>query len=364
MPETLPTMKQNLSDNQPLMVLGLMSGTSLDGLDLVAAEFWYVDGSYRYKIVAAETISYSTDWRNRLAAAHELPAVELIELDREYGSFLGKASARFIQLNHLPADLIASHGHTVFHYPSRRFTLQIGHGAAIAAETSLPVISDFRSTDVALGGEGAPLVPAGDKLLFGDFSALLNLGGFANISFTGEDPVIAGDICPVNLVLNALSNREGEAFDPGGRMGRSGRVIEELLDQLNNHPFYDQPFPKSLGREWCNSEIFPLIASHSASSADLLRTWYEHAAIQIGRAFGSAERALVTGGGAHNRFLLERITAHTGAELLVPSDEIVNFKEALIFAFLGYLRWYGLTNCLASVTGARQNSSSGALYLP
>ena len=357
-------MKQPLSDSMNLKVLGLMSGTSLDGLDLVAVEFSQVQGRFRYTIIAAETLSYSSEWTHRLATAHEIPAVDLIELDRSYGHFLGKMASDFIASNKLTVDLVASHGHTVFHYPAKRFTLQIGHGAAVAAEAGIPVISDFRSTDVANGGEGAPLVPAGDRLLFEEYSALLNLGGFANVSFTADPEVRAGDICPVNIVLNALSSRLGKAYDPNGEIGRSGNIVPELLESLNKHPFYKRPFPKSLGREWCDSEIFPLIKSFQSPTADLLRTWYEHAAIQIAGAIGTAENLLVTGGGAHNGFLLERIANHSSTQLVVPSSTIINFKEALIFAFLGYLRWHGINNSLASVTGAIRDSSAGAMHLP
>ncbi len=364
MQETVPVMKPHLSDSPSLKVLGLMSGTSLDGLDLVAAEFRQVQGRYQFTILAAETLVYSKEWMHRLATSHELQAADLVELDRGYGHFLGKMATQFITSNQLVIDLIASHGHTVFHYPAKRFTLQIGHGAAVASETGLPVISDFRSTDVAMGGEGAPLVPAGDRLLFDTYPALLNLGGFANVSFTSEPEVRAGDICPVNIILNALSGQLGEAYDPNGAIGRSGKIVAELLEALNNHPFYLRSFPKSLGREWCDSEIFPLFNSYQSATADLLRTWYEHAAIQIAGAIGSVEKVLVTGGGTHNGFLIERIASHSKSELVIPSATIINFKEALIFAFLGYLRWYGRNNCLCSVTGARSDSSAGALYLP
>lgn len=349
-----------LSTNK-IKALGLMSGTSLDGLDLVAAEFWQTNEKWNFKIVSAKTTSYSHDWLNWLSNSPTLSGEKLIELHTKYGRFLGNKTKQFINETGFRPDLIASHGHTVFHQPALGFTFQIGNGADIAAITGITTVCDFRTGDVALGGQGAPLVPIGDKLLFSDYKYCLNLGGFANISFEENEKRIAFDICPVNFVLNHFAEKKGLKYDKNGELGRKGKVETDLLEKLNQIDFYQKQPPKSLGREWVEQVFMPIINNSEISDTDKLRTVYEHVAQQITNVISDKGKMLVTGGGAFNTFLIELLKNHTNAEFVIPSNEIVNFKEALIFAFLGVLKINGQNNCLSSVTGAKHDHSSGVI---
>jgi anhydro-N-acetylmuramic acid kinase len=347
-------------------VIGLMSGTSLDGVDIAFCKFRFSNREWKYQIVEAETISYSGLWRKRLSGLEKGSALELALADTEYGHYLGKLCRKFIEKYNLEPDFIASHGHTIFHQPARHLTLQIGRGSAIAAEAGYPVVSDFRSLDVALGGQGAPLVPIGDRLLFPGFDACLNLGGFANISFEERGRRIAFDICPVNIVLNALAAMTGKTYDRDGNLSRSGRISEPLLKKLNALSFYKRSAPKSLGREWVEQHVISLLAGSGMSLADQLATFTEHAAIQISRAYPSDRdgKILATGGGALNKFLISRMRKYIKPDIVIPDKMTLNFKEALIFAFLGVLRWNKSANCLASVTGSASDNSGGGVYLP
>ncbi|MFW5773358.1 MAG: anhydro-N-acetylmuramic acid kinase, partial [Tangfeifania sp.] len=205
-------------------IIGIMSGTSLDGLDIAAVEFSYNNGNCDFQIIAAETGTYSHDWENRLRKSTELSGEKLIQLHTDYGRFLGKEIKRFIKRTGFVPELLASHGHTVFHQPEKGFTFQVGSGAHIAAETGITTIADFRTGDVALGGQGAPLVPVGDRLLFSQYESCLNLGGFANISFEKERKRMAFDICPANFILNNLARKLGKSFDESGELGRQGTI--------------------------------------------------------------------------------------------------------------------------------------------
>ena len=344
-------------------VIGLMSGTSLDGLDIAFCEFHQSDGRWNYRIVHAETISYSKEWRDRLSNLESGTAFDFAAADCSYGHLLGKCTRQFIDLHHLRPDFIASHGHTIFHQPQKMLTTQIGKGAAIAAETGFHVVSDFRSLDVALGGQGAPLVPIGDRLLFPDFDYCLNLGGFANISYEKAGSRIAFDICPVNIVLNKLANILDLGYDPEGQNAGRGMINAELLGKLNSLSFYGEPPPKSLGKEWVIQHISPLLEDAKCSVNDLLATYCEHVAIQVASSVqgGAEKKLLITGGGAFNNFLIGRIQHHTNIRIVLPDAHTINYKEALIFAFLGVLRWRNEVNCLCSVTGASRDSSGGLI---
>jgi anhydro-N-acetylmuramic acid kinase len=344
-------------------VAGIMSGTSLDGLDLALCRFTLSGKGWTYSIEKAATIPYSDLWFRRLGQAHTLDAHSFLLLHKDFGRFMGEQVNAFLDDSKRP-DLVASHGHTVFHAPSQGLTFQIGDGATLAAECGITTVCDFRSLDVALGGQGAPLVPAGDEILFGNYDFCLNLGGFANISFRKNNRRIAYDICPVNALLNHLSRKLGLPFDRDGEAGRSGKIIDELILFLDSVPYYQASPPKSLGREWLEQEILPRFNTEMYPVPDLLRTAYQHAATQIAsNLFGDpSSKVLVTGGGAYNRFLLERIRENTLCNLVLPDDFLIRFKEALIFAFLGVLRMRNDVNCLSSVTGARQDSSSGIVY--
>lgn len=343
-------------------VIGTMSGTSLDGLDLAAVEFSNENGQWNFSLLYSETIRYTEEWYQKLQTAPTLSGEKLIELDANYGIFIGSKISRFIQKTNFAPDLIASHGHTVFHQPEKHFTLQIGNGAHIFANTQITTVADFRTGDVALGGQGAPLVPIGDQLLFTEFDYCLNLGGFANISFQGNGQRIAFDVCPANIVLNHFAEKQGLPFDKNGELGKQGKLNNELLPKLNALTFYAQNPPKSLGREWVENEFFPILNSIKISDSDKLRTVYEHCAIQISMAAVKPGKILITGGGALNAFLIERIKSHIQPEVVIPSKEIIDFKEALIFAFLGVLKVRNEINCLSSVTGANRDSCCGVIY--
>lgn len=341
-------------------VLGLMSGTSLDGLDMCLAEFNKADDQWRFSIKKSETHPYNSIWQQKLKTAHLLNTQELKLLSAEYGSLLARWTLDFLKGEKV--DLISSHGHTVLHQPEKKLTLQIGNGPKLHQKTGVPVVCNFRVQDVLLGGQGAPLVPMGDKLLFADFTACLNLGGFANISFEENGQRLAFDVCPVNIVLNSLSQTLGYDYDRGGELARLGVVNEFILKQLNALPYYAAAAPKSLGREWVDAEVFPLLQNDTPQN--LLATFTAHAAQQLADAIKKLPhgKVLVTGGGAYNTFLVEMLSARTEQNIIIPAPEVVEQKEALIFAFLGLLRWLGLPNTLASVTGASQDHSAGVVY--
>jgi anhydro-N-acetylmuramic acid kinase len=346
-------------------VLGLMSGTSLDGLDVAQCTFNLVDNKWQYAVERAKTFSYSPEWKLKLATAENLSGLDFMLLNNEVGKVTGDYINQFLGEEKSGIDFIASHGQTIFHQPNLGLTTQIGSGAIIAATTGIPVVCDFRSLDVALGGQGAPLVPIGDKLLFGEYDYCLNLGGFANISFdTSEEKRIAFDICPVNIIINYLIKDKRMDYDPEGSIGRQGIVSQKLLEELNNLSFYHQSGPKSLGKEWVLNQMLPIIKKYQLATEDSLRTVYEHISIQIGNILNNQNdrTILITGGGAHNQFLIELLHLHHSVKIIIPEKEIIDFKEALIFAFLGLLRYRNEINSLSSVTGAKQNNVGGVIY--
>lgn len=364
MQETFLPMKQISGNKSHFRITGVMSGTSMDGLDIAACEFIRAPEGWQYRIIAAETIGYPDDMSAQLDNSFNMDATGLIHLDRQYGDFIGNKVADFHQKQNFHPDLVSSHGHTVFHRPGEGYTLQVGHGANIAARCGLPVAFDFRSSDVAYGGEGAPLVPVGDHHLFGNFEYCLNLGGFTNISFDQDGIRKAGDICPLNIVTNRIAQILGRPYDYNGDIGKRGQVIHELLDELNNLEFYSLPIPRSLGREYIEEVVWPLLMKYASTPQNLLRTWYEHAAMQIGLFLKPGGKVLVTGGGAFNRYFIERLTAYSVPEIVIPDVNLVNYKEALIFAFLGLLRLLNEPNCIGSVTGASKDATCGMICLP
>ncbi|PTT38671.1 anhydro-N-acetylmuramic acid kinase [Chryseobacterium sp. HMWF028] len=343
------------------LAIGLMSGTSLDGLDICLAEF-EKKNKWTFQILKAETLPYSEDWENKLRNSIHLSAEDLLELHSDYGFYLGQQVREFIQKHQFEnINLVASHGHTVFHQPKKKFTLQIGDGRAIRLETGLPVIYDFRSQDVLMKGNGAPLVPIGDELLFQQYGACLNLGGFSNISMKSDEKRIAFDIAPVNIVLNYLAKKLQKNFDENGELAEKGRINESLLNQLNALDFYQHSHPKSLGIEWCNEHVFP--ALENIETLDALATFTEHAAQQIANVINEyhIKDILITGGGAYNSFLIEKIRSKTKSEVIIPEKKIINYKEALIFAFMGVLRMNNEINVLSSATGSSYDHSSGII---
>ena len=343
-----------------------MSGTSLDGLDVCCCEFEFYAEKWNYKILAANTYAYSAEWKEKLQSLPQQNAFIYAKTHAEYGHLLGYFVKKFIAEHNVNADYIASHGHTIFHQPHIGLTSQIGDGAALAAVSGLPIICDFRSMDVALGGEGAPLVPIGDKLLFADYQYCTNIGGIANISFDENKIRKAFDISPANMALNYFAEREGMPFDKDGLQAGRGVVQSDLLHELNLLPFYFDYTSKSLGREWFESVFLPVIARYNYHNTNILSTITEHIAYQIGRAVKgkSAGKMLVTGGGAKNSFLMQRISFYLPhIQIVIPDNLLVDYKEALIFAFLGCLRVNNQTNCLKTVTGATTDHIAGAVYV-
>lgn len=365
-------------------VIGLMSGSSLDGLDIAFVEFHEQAGAWSYEIKATECYAYSPEWVERLKMATTLNALDYQVLHTAYGHYTGQLVNAFIEEYGLDyqVQLIASHGHTTFHVPGQKMTAQLGDGAAIAAVTGINVVSDLRAMDVALGGNGAPIVPIGEKLLLTDYSLFLNIGGIANISCNFSNNYIAFDVCPANRVLNMLANKAGKAFDDGGRIAAGGKVQQEVLNMLNSLEYYRLPGPKSLANDFGTDVVFPLVAGSRFPMKDTwiqdsLRTYVEHIAVQVKQALlgipglqaandQPPAKLLVTGGGAHNAFLVERLSAllrEIDMEVVVPDMRLVDFKEAIIMGLIGVLRWREENNVLASVTGSLRNSIGGAVWI-
>ena len=362
---------QNKNMNK-YFVIGLMSGTSLDGLDIAYCEFDFSSPTIDYIIIEAETIEYSIEWKTIFTNLEQSSGLYFAEWDRKIGAYFGDEVQKFISKYEIErVDFVASHGHTIFHQPASGFTVQVGHGASLSVACNLPVVCDFRSLDVALGGQGAPLVPIGDHLLFKDYSYCLNLGGIANISYQNGAQRIAFDVCPANMVLNFLVNKIGLAYDKGGELASEGNINADLLTALNGLEYYELKAPKSLGREWVFDEFIAIVEQATISLEDKLATICEHIAIQIEYSTNDLiknksgnDTLLATGGGAFNLYLMERIKMQMSehCQLIIPDEKTVKFKEALIFALLGVLRWRNEVNSLSTVTGASKDSVGGCIY--
>ncbi len=341
-----------------------MSGTSLDGLDMVACTFWQEGaGNWKYELIASETVKYDDAQKKKLMKARRLDGLSLINLDLKFGGFMGRSLNKFIHRHDLNPALIASHGHTIFHQPRHHLTYQIGNGNAINLKTGVKTITDFRTADVLNGGQGAPLVPVGDRLLFGDYEYCLNLGGIANICDQHDDTSVAFDICPCNMVLNDLANEAGFEFDRDGILASQGQLIEDLLLDLNALDYYQQSGPKSLGVEWYEAHFKPFIKSHGGEIHDQIYTVTHHIAYQIAqRTETEGSKLLVTGGGARNKLLVKEIDKLSKAQVVVPAEDVIDYKEAIIFGLLGLLRDLGIPNTLASATGAEDNLVTGTVH--
>lgn len=348
-------------------VIGLMSGSSLDGLDIAYVHLTEQRGAWSFELKAADCIPYSAVWIDALKAVPDLTLAGVASMNATYGEYIGACVNTFIEQHglHYAVDFISSHGHTCLHEPAGRATFQLGNGAAIAAATGISTITDLRAMDVALGGQGAPIVPIGDMLLFPGYDAWLNLGGIANITLKTADSLIAFDICACNQILNALASRAGKDFDDGGAMAREGGLLPDLLHRLNAHSYLAQPFPKSLSNKDAWDMGRPALRDKTLATEDLLHTYSQHIAQQIGAAIADngPVKLLVTGGGALNKFLMDSIRkALPGIEVIVPASDIIQYKEAIVMALIGALRWRGEVNVLASVTGASRDSSGGAIW--
>jgi len=340
-----------------------MSGTSLDGVDLAEIIFWKENQKIKFQIEATQTIPYSKKWIYKLKNAINYSKKELRIINSEYTILLGNIINDFIFQNRIKnIDAIASHGHTILHQPEKKITLQIGNLPEIAKIVNQKMICDFRIQDVKLGGQGAPLVPIGDRLLFSDFDYCLNLGGFSNISFEKKAKRIAYDISPVNTILNFYANKLDLDYDDQGRISKDGIFNNELFEKLNNIEFYQKKHPKSLGFEFVKQIILPITENYKTE--EILRTFSEHVAFQISEnVLLKKSKLLITGGGVYNDFLMQKIKSYLPkTEIIIPDKKIIEYKEALIFALLGYLRMENKINVLASVTGARYDHCSGKIF--
>lgn len=357
--------------------IGLMSGSSLDGLDIAFVVFNETGRKWTFQVEAAECLAYPAEWVEKLKNAVNLPARDYLELHAAYGHFIGEQVNKFIEQHQLQhrVQIIGSHGHTTFHYPQSGMTGQLGNGAAIAAKTGINTVSDLREMDVALGGQGAPIVPMGEKLLFGEYPLLLNLGGIANISASLPGGYIAYDICAANRVLNMLAAEKGLEYDKDGAIAAAGMVRDEALSALNQLAYYGEPYPKSLDNGFGIETVYPLLKKFNLSNHDAMRTMVEHICIQVMRNAGrlaskitsdTTKKMLVTGGGALNTFLVEKLRHSLlplGIELVIPDTKTINYKEALVMALLGVLRWREENTVFHTVTGAARSSIGGAVWI-
>lgn len=363
-----------MSSIPEMQVIGLMSGTSCDGLDIALCRFSGSPGLPEFELLNAETIRYDPGMESRLSNAMHLSALELVILENDWTRFAAKCLSDFLRRFNASANLIGFHGHTVFHQPHHGFTFQMGSGASLAVLTGIETICDFRRPDVAAGGQGAPLVPIGEKHLFPDFNGFLNIGGFANVSFRKEDGSMrAFDIAPANLLLNRYARMRNQSCDFDGKLAAKGKINTHLLKQLNAVEHYNDLNKRSLGLEWAEKEVFSIADAWLNNQApdrhqpeqieNLLATLTEHIAEQVGGQLNKG-KIMLTGGGAKNSYLIERLRFYSDAQLHIPSNDLIDFKEAIVFAYLAFLRYYGLPNTLPSVTHATRGISAGAHYLP
>ena len=337
-----------------------MSGTSLDGLDMALCSF-DSDNFNNFSVLRTNTVNFPEDLVVKIKNVLSLTAIEFVELHKKFGEFTAAQINRFLLTDKV--NFIASHGHTVIHFPFKNTNFQLGDGATISSLTGLPVVCDFRSNDIALGGQGAPLVPVGEKYLFSEYDTFLNIGGFSNVSFWRKK-TIAYDITPTNYALNYFANLLNKKFDENGNFGRQGKLNSDLFHALSKLPYYKKNPPKSLADHWFFDVFLAEIEKFNISVYDKLRTIYELCAVKIGENLDqyNTQKVLVTGGGAHNSFLIDLLKKHTKSKVIIPDKQIVDYKEAIIFAFLGLLRWLKIPNCLASVTGAKHDNIGGAVY--
>lgn len=365
-----------MSQTKTYHVIGIMSGSSLDGIDLAYCRFTTgTDLQFDWELILGETMPLPENWQARLAHLPTQNAVTFAKTHVYFGHFLAKTVNQFVEQHQITQlDFISSHGHTIFHNPDKRYTTQIGCGSAIAALTGYPVINDFRMQDIAINGEGTPIAPAADRYLYSDYDFCLNIGGIANITSQIQEDPIAFDISPANQLLNYLSGQLGFAFDNDGQIAASGNLLPELLQLLQGYPYYKSPPPKSISNEWIVSELLPILASFEASIEDKLHTVTQFIAIEVSNSLirltqdsSHAEyRLMLSGGGSKNKYLIESIksclSGQLNIELIVPSTETIDFKEAILMGLMGVLRVLNVPNCFSTVTGARFDTIGGAIH--
>lgn len=369
-------------DSRRYCIVGLMSGSSLDGVDLAACEFTIdptaegISPLQEWHLLMAETLPFSEEWRQILPKMVDATALDLALTHTRFGRYLGELAADFIRRHGLTPDAVCSHGHTIFHFPEDGMTWQIGDGAALSAQVGCTVINDLRSMDVALGGQGAPLAALADKYLFSEYEGCLNLGGIVNLSWKAGKRYVAFDITGVNQIMNALVQPRGLAFDEGGKLAATGKVNEALLDLLNDQAFFELPYPKSLDNRWVQKHLTDPCLAFDAPVEDKLHTVCRHVAVQITQHIHeifqreglhmSHCRIMAAGGGALNDFLIacirESLITLGSFEVVIPPREIIEFKEAIFIGLMGALRMERLPNCVASATGASRDAIGGAIY--
>lgn len=362
--------------------LGLMSGSSLDGLDIAYCQFEIEkkEGDQLYvhdwDVLEAETIGFSESWQARLSQLPTQTALVFAKTHTYLGHYFGDIVNDFINRYQIEPDFIATHGHTIFHDPMGRMTIQIGDSSAMAAKTGFPVISNFRNQDIAIDGQGAPVAPIIDKYLLPGHDFYLNLGGIANITTIVPNKIIAFDICPANQLLNALANRLNLEYDEGGQIAAAGKVLPDLLKEINRADFYRISYPKSLDNKWSQTAILSKITEDPTAIPDQLCTFVEHIAYQIAFAIKQVIRKekvekeqlslLATGGGAFNVYLMERLQHHcnqvANVEVVIPNPDIIQFKEAALMAWMGVMRAENVPNVLKTVTGAKRDTINGAIH--
>ena len=338
-------------------IIGVMAGSSMDGLDLAEVSFELKNDRWGYLIHKTETIEYPTKLLERLKISSAENQASQQKLDKEFGKWISEQINGF---NESEIDLVAVHGHTVIHKPQNQISWQLGDGKIIANECNVPCITEFRTLDVQLGGQGAPLVPFGDFNLFSAYSACLNLGGIANISI--RESGTAWDICPCNQILNYLAGQKGLLYDMDGELARKGSLMEELFNKIQKDHFFEQHPPKSLPNNYLSTDLFENI-----NIEDGLHTYCHFVAQQIKKDLLNVNpgKMLISGGGAHNSFLIQLIRRQLSEwKIEVPNEQLISFKESLVFAFLGLMKFRGEINVLSSVTGAAKDTSSGVIHFP
>lgn len=356
-------------------VLGVMTGSSLDGVDIVYTKITASEKKYSYEILMTDCVKMPAKWKLRISQLVLQNAVTYLKTSAFFGQFLGEILLDFITRNQIEnqLDFIASHGQTIFHQPENKFSSQIGDGSVIAAITGFPVICDFRSVDVALGGQGAPVAPIANKLFYPEYSLFLNLGGIGNLAANINGKYVAFDFTAVNLILDKIAKELELEYDDEGKIAAFGNFSETLFDSLNHSIYYNKSYPKSLSGGWVSKVMLPIISRSPLSHADKLHTVVYHVAYQLKNAismieakenisFSKNDKMLATGGGVFNRFLMQIIQEKIGVSVTIPDHQIIKFNEAVLMALMGVMRVRQETNIMSSVTGATYDTIGGAIY--
>lgn len=348
-----------------------MSGSSLDGLDIGIIDIIKKGNELSYEVIRCDTIEYSTEWKKSLTSLPNASAKELANNDMAYSRYMSELIRSFLKEED-QIDYVSLHGHTLFHEPENGFTYQLGNGGVLSARLGLPVVCDFRSKDIGLGGKGTPLAPIVDSYFYNEYEVLINLGGICNLTFLSKKETIAWDVCPCNQLLNFLSEKMNLAYDKDGLIARNGKLNLDFLNILEKNPYYSEKYPKSLDNQYIKQNIIRELDSYTIPLEDQLHTTCIFVARQIKAAIQMAvkslevawpEKILITGGSAHNAFLIQCIKEHCAPSVVsIPDETIINYKEIILMALCAYLRVNNQENTLSEVTGSSRNSIGGAIY--